>query len=102
MDNVTSLMMAKFDRINAAERSVQRRLRLVLEHMNVSDDERAVAMNCALYRVRHGGHPATAMAEALGYARRREEEHNKRAAGEWYRLRGDRFVPAWQGPDGAA
>lgn len=101
MAEVINLTLAKIERICTAENNVREKLSRILEHMQLCDSERAVALNTAVYRVRHGGHPATAMNEALAYARRREDEHNRQRAGEWFRLQGDRFVPAWE-PDGAA
>ena len=102
MAEIIDIRRAKIDRICTAERSVKERLSRVLEHMNLTDGERAVALNTAVYRVRHGGQLKTAEREALGYARRREAEHNKRMASDWYRLGEHGFVPAWDDGPGAA
>lgn len=72
MGQVISFTAEKIARICTAENNVREKLRRVLEHMNISDAERAVAMNTAIYRVRHGGHPETARKEAIRYARGRE------------------------------
>lgn len=72
MGEVINITRAQLDRIDTAENCVTQKLSRVLEHMNISHAERAVAMNCALFRVRHGGHPETARKEAMQYARGRE------------------------------
>ena len=102
MAEIIDIRRAKIARICVAERSVQERLSRVLEHINLTDGERAVALNTATWRVRCGGQPKTAEREAIGYARRREDEHNRRMASDWYRLGEHGFVPAWSGPDDAA
>ena len=102
MAEIISITAVKIARICADEKSVQEKLKRKMARMNITDSERAVAMNTAQYRVRHGGQPAAAEREALGYARRREDEHNRRLAGEWLRLGDHGFEPAWAGPDDAA
>ena len=72
MAEIINFTAAKIDRLCTAENNVQQKLSRVLEHMNISAAERAVALNTAIYRVRHGGHPETARKEAIQYARGRE------------------------------
>lgn len=81
-------MAEKLKRIDTAENAVRQKLSRILEHMDINPGERNVALNTAIYRVRCGGQVATALNEAIQYARHRELEHAR--------------VRLWDEPDGAA
>lgn len=97
MGEVVSITRAQLDRIDTAENQVRQILSRRLDAMNITDSERAIALNVALYRARNGTDPSAAIAEGQHYAKLREQERNA----EWRRLAGDKFV-ASDYPDGVA